>query len=476
MVFWKNLSVTWKLTFICWLIALVPMGVLVFSMDGIQRRGYQQLSGAAPQTDLDRIQRQSGTATLKLVSVVTLLVMVGGYGVASLLVRPIVQFAQTAQKLIAGDTHHTLIEAGGHDEIAIIRQTFHVIRVYFEDMARIANQIAQGDLETTFTPRSSQDQLGQAFQGMLAYLQRMAAVIATIAEGDFRQEVTSGTEHDALGKAIQQLQSLRTFMRQIITGTEKMGDASAVLKQISTDMAAGAEEVSRQTNMVSANSEQISHNMTSVSSATEEFLASIREISRMTQEVSQIATSATDVTNAASMTIFSLKADSEAIGDIVKLINDIAQQTNLLALNATIEAARAGESGRGFSVVAGEVKELARATTKALDEITKKIEAIQSSSKDVTGAVVQLSEIIHQIHELSTAIAAAIEQQTATTRDISHNITETAHGNDEITKTMSEVAAATVQVSDQTAHVQDAAEELSALAEELRHVVKKFKV
>jgi methyl-accepting chemotaxis protein len=182
------------------------------------------------------------------------------------------------------------------------------------------------------------------------------------------------------------------------------------------------------------------------------------------------------MTNAASMSIFTLKSDSDEIGDIVKIINTIAQQTNLLALNATIEAARAGDMGRGFAVVAGEVKDLSRETTGAVDSIIHKIEAIQNSSKHVTEAVVQLSDFIYRIHEISASIASAIEEQTATTSTIAQTINETTRSSQEITQTMTDVASATQQVSEQTAHMQEAAEELAGLSEQLRKLVKRFQV
>lgn len=428
------------------------------------------------ETDLNALQHQSQASVFAIIAVIAVLLLVLAYWTSSIAVRPLIRITSAARKIARGEIMEELPLKTGHDEIATLNNAFCGVVTYFQEITLIAQRIAKGDIQCSIQSRSGHDMMGQAFQRMVAYLQNMATVVKAIAEGNFRQEITAETEEDQLGKAFYQLHSLREFIREIIDSAEHLGDASAVLSQVSSDIASGAEQVSQQTRLVSASSQQINQSMFGVSTATEEMTANIREISRMTREVSDIASSATEMTNTASMSIFALKSDSDDIGDIVKIINTIAQQTNLLALNATIEAARAGDMGRGFAVVAGEVKDLSRETTGAVDNIIHKIEAIQNSSKEVTEAVLQLSDFIHQVHEISTAIASAIEEQTATTGMIAQNISETTQSSQEITQTMADVAAATQQVSGQTVHMQEAAEELAGLAGQLRKLVKTFQV
>lgn len=438
-----------------------PIGTLVVGFD---------------EATLDAIQEQSQSSMLLMIAIIGLVLLGLAYWTSSISVRPLIRITNAARKIARGEITDDLPVKAGRDEIATLHNAFCGVVTYFQEISGIARRIADGDIHCSVQPRSSHDMLSHAFQRMNAYLQDMAAVVIAIADGDFRREIALTNESDQLGKAFQQLHSLRDFMRDIISTIEQLRDASAVLSQVSADIAAGADQVSQQTRVVSSNSVQINQGMLGVSSATEEMTANIREISRMTHEVSDIAHSAAEMTNSASMAIFALKTDSDEIGDIVKIINTIAEQTNLLALNATIEAARAGDSGRGFAVVAGEVKNLSRETTGAVENIIQKIDAIQSSSKQVTDSVVQLSDFIHRVHELSVSIASAIEEQTATTSMIARNISESANSNEDITHTITEVASATQQVSAQTIHMQEASEELTNLAEQLGQRVKKFQV
>jgi methyl-accepting chemotaxis protein len=395
--------------------------------------------------------------------------------IATRIVTPIKRLSETAKKIAAGDFHQE-IPVTSDDEVGDLSNSLREVMNSFWTITTAYEAISTGDLSQEITPHSDQDALGNAFQRMSVYLKEIASVATAMAEGDLRHEIQPRTEHDVLGKAFQQLKSLRTTMREIMNGAEQVGDASAVLRQISADMVSGAKQSSQQIQVVSTNSQQISQRVTEVSAATEEFVTNIREISRNTNEVSHIAASAVDLTNSASMAIFTLKSDSEEIGDIVKIITSIAQQTNLLALNARIEAARAGEMGKGFAIVASEVKNLARKTAASAKDIIHKIEAIQVSSKNVTDTVIQLSESIHRIHELAESTAVAVDEQMAVMNEIARNIADTAHDGEEISTTIADVASATQQVSEQTADVQDAARELAELAGQMRQLVKKFKV
>ena len=175
-------------------------------------------------------------------------------------------------------------------------------------------------------------------------------------------------------------------------------------------------------------------------------------------------------------TVSKLGESSNEIGQVIKVITSIAQQTNLLALNATIEAARAGEAGKGFAVVANEVKELAKETAKATEDISRKIEAIQTDTKAAVDAIASISEVINQVNGISNTIATAVEEQNATTNEMARNVSEAAHGSGEITSNIAGVAQAAESTSRGASDTQKAAQQLVETSAELRRLVEQFKV
>ena len=175
-------------------------------------------------------------------------------------------------------------------------------------------------------------------------------------------------------------------------------------------------------------------------------------------------------------TIDKLGVSGQEIGKVIKVITSIAQQTNLLALNATIEAARAGEAGKGFAVVANEVKELAKETARATEEIGQKIDAIQADTQAAVRAIGQVSEIINQVNDISGTIATAVEEQTATTNEIGRNVTDAARGTSEIAQNVSKVATATEQTNEGAQSTQSAAQSLSEMASQLQLLVNRFAI
>ena len=260
-------------------------------------------------------------------------------------------------------------------------------------------------------------------------------------------------------------------LNRVATGVqanlERLLGLSGDLNELSLGLSALAEQNSQQAGRVSAASEQTSRNVQTVATASEELSISIREIAKSVQDSGRATAESVTLAQEADATITQLGASSREIGQVVKLITSIAQQTNLLALNATIEAARAGEAGRGFAVVASEVKELAKETARATEDISTKIETIQRDTQRAVAAIGQISQAIARINEITMTISSAVEEQAVTTQEITRNMTEAAAGTDDVVKNVASVADASRESSRQASAVLDAAKSLDALAADL---------
>jgi methyl-accepting chemotaxis protein len=274
---------------------------------------------------------------------------------------------------------------------------------------------------------------------------------------------------------MRQEESLKATFAGVTQHAQALGSASEELAASSQQMVSNAEETATQAGVVSAAAEQVSKNVQTVATGTEEMSASIKEIAKNAQDAAKVAATAVKTAETTNATVSKLGESSAEIGKVIKVITSIAQQTNLLALNATIEAARAGEAGKGFAVVANEVKELAKETAKATEDISQKIEAIQADTKSAVTAITEISTVINKINDYQNTIASAVEEQTATTNEITRNVAEAAKGSKEIAQNITGVAQAAKSTTTGANDTQKASAELAKMAAALLQLASQSK-
>lgn len=271
-------------------------------------------------------------------------------------------------------------------------------------------------------------------------------------------------------------QNLRHAIKEISDNSMVISSSSEELAAVSAQLNSYAEESSSQAHEVANTSASVSQSTQVVASSAEEFSASIREISINAMEASNVANKAVQIASNTNSQMAKLRNSSVEIGAVLGVISGIAEQTNLLALNATIEAARAGELGKGFAVVANEVKELARSTAKATNEIGNSINTIQSDAKSAIESLEEITQIINKISDISNVIAAAVEEQAATVGEISRSIFSSAAGSSAITQNIQGVADSSGKITQGSAEIQSSSVELARVSSQLRALVSRFEL
>lgn len=329
-------------------------------------------------------------------------------------------------------------------------------------------KLANGDLRVDIPANDSKDELGAIARALQVFKNNGLEMERLKTDQIEKDRVAHEMQH----KSMQELaDSFEASVGQII-GT--VASASTELRANAESLSAIADETTKQSTAVAAATEQASVSVQTVASSAEELSSSITEISRQVNESTRVTVEAVNEVKNTDQTVVSLADTANQIGGVVKLIQDIAEQTNLLALNATIEAARAGEAGKGFAVVASEVKSLANQTAKATEEISARIVAMQGVTGTAVSAIRNIGAIIEKISNIISGIASAVEQQSAATKEIATNVSQASSGTQEVASSIGNVSQAAGESRGAASDVLNAARELSVQSEKLKGEMQGF--
>ena len=370
-------------------------------------------------------------------------------------------FATAFAVLIAGAVL-SLVAAVGFG-LLLVRSLSRPISAMTQAMSRLAD----GDTSVQVPSVGRGDEVGA-----------MAAAVQVFKDNAIRNaELAATAEKDAAERAARAdrlSEATEGFSRDIGAVLEQVTGAARQLQGTSGSLTATAQETSERASSVASSSERASQNVETVAAASEELGASIQEITRQVKQQRELAGEAAEDAKASDAEVRRLAESAQKIGEVVGLITDIAEQTNLLALNATIEAARAGEAGKGFAVVASEVKSLASQTAKATEQISKDIEAIQSQTSATVNSIDVIGQRIGSITEIATAVATAVEEQAAATQEISRNVQSAASGARDVNENISGVTEAASGLDRSSSELADASQVLTTQSEELQRFVTRF--
>jgi methyl-accepting chemotaxis protein len=335
-------------------------------------------------------------------------------------------------------------------------------------MVQAMTRLASGDSAVAIPGLGRKDEVGEMAGAVEVFKNNM------IETERLRAEQLAVEQRQAQQRKAEMRKLADAFEGAVGEIVESVSSAATELEASAGTLTATAERSQQLATTVASASEEASTNVQSVASASEELTSSVNEISRQVQESSRVADVAVDQAQKTNHRVGELSKAAARIGDVVELINTIAGQTNLLALNATIEAARAGEAGRGFAVVASEVKALAEQTAKATGEISQQISSIQSATEDSVDAIKEIGDTIGRMSEISSTIAAAVEEQGAATQEISRNIQHAAKGTAEVSSNITDVQRGASETGSASSQVLSAAQSLSVESNRLKLEVGKF--
>ena len=316
-------------------------------------------------------------------------------------------------------------------------------------------------------------------RGVTGPVQRIREILGQVAAGDLtvRAGRTGGAELGEMAESLDEtLDAIGHVLLLVNDSSARLAAASHQLNAAAEGISVNARTAAGQADDVVSSAGAVAASVDTVATGSAQMESAIREISQNASEASRVASQAVDVAENTTRTVGKLGDSSQEIATVIKLINGIAEQTNLLALNATIEAARAGEAGKGFAVVASEVKELAQETARATEDISQRVEAIQADTAGAVEAISQISSVIGEINDFQATIAAAVEEQTATTNEMNRNVAEAASGTQGIAAAISGLAAGTQETNQRVVDAQAASADLARMSGELQEAVARFRV
>ena len=342
------------------------------------------------------------------------------------------------------------------------------ISVPVKRMTQAMARLASNDLEVEVPARSRQDEIGQMAAAVQVFKENAIETERLRTEAEEKERQAAEDKRRSMNELADNFEgSVKGVVEVVSSSATQMQSSAAALSAI-------ADKVSQQASAVAAATEQATTNVETAAAAAEELSSSISEIGRQVNQSSQIANTAAREVETTNRDILGLADAAQKIGEVVDLITDIAEQTNLLALNATIEAARAGDAGKGFAVVASEVKNLANQTAKATEEIGQQISGVQSATQNAVKAIESIGRVINEMNEISAAIAASVEEQSAATQEISRNVQEAATGTREVATNVADVNVAANEAGSAAQEVLTSSTALSSESETLRREVDVF--
>ncbi|MBL8842254.1 MAG: HAMP domain-containing protein [Planctomycetes bacterium] len=405
------------------------------------------------------------------------------------LLAPINEAGGVLERVAQGDLTATMtVECrGDHRRMQEnLERTMAVLRSVTDELSRLIGACKQGRLAERASPGSLSGsyrelllQVNQMLDGVVRPIQEAGGVLERVASGDLTARVKGdyAGDHSRMKVAVNSaVEAMASAVGAIAASADRLGANANEFSTTARDMGAKSEETGKQVRYASDTCEHVHKSIQSVASATEELSVSIREIAKNSTDATQMAADAVRSAQSTNEAVERLGQSSHEIGNVVKLITSIAEQTNLLALNATIEAARAGEAGKGFAVVANEVKELAKQTAGATEQIRKRIETIQGDTKTAVDAIQGIGHVVKQIAEYQNTIASAVEEQSATTQEISRSVNEAARASAEIAVTMTGVSESAQQNAAGAARTSSGSGELEQMALGLQQLVGRFQL
>ncbi len=444
-------------------------------------------------------KNQAKIQTVTIVSTVIGLVIAVGIilFLTSVVIKPVQRISNVLRETSKGNLKQQKLNITSHDEMGTLSLACNDLTeglgkfiAHSEDIlggnTSDQNFSLQGDFKTALDRMLEQAKVAHEFsdrereqaEELKSKVDQILDSVTAAAQGDLTKEVTVSGQ-DAIGQLGEGLnkflQDLKGKLSDLGSNVQTLASSSEELTSVGQQMSSTIQETATQASLVATATDQVTKNVEAVAAGAEEMNVSIKEIAQNSSEAARVASEAVKVAETTNDTVSKLGQSSAEIGQVIKVINSIAEQTNLLALNATIEAARAGEAGKGFAVVANEVKELAKETSKATEEISNKIQAIQSDTQGAVEAIGDITMVINQISDISTTIAGAVEEQTATTSEIGRTIAEAAQGTIEISQNITGVSQAAQNTTGDANDTLGAAKEVARMASEQNSLINYFK-